>query len=78
MPKIRVWLRSHKLSINAGKTKVMIFYPRDKTADPDLNSVFEIKDLNSSINPDPIHPIERIKNSSICPAYKVLGIFIIL
>ena len=56
----------------------MIFYPRDKTADPDLNSVFEIKDLNSSINPDPIHPIERIKNSSICPAYKVLGIFIIL
>ena len=54
----------------------MIFYPKGKTADPNLNSVFDNKDLNSSINPDPIHPVERIKNSSTCPAYKVLGIFI--
>ena len=76
LQKIGVWLRSHKLSINAGKTKVMIFHPRGKNVDQNLNFVFDNNDLNCSINPDLIHPVERIKNSSTCPAYKVLGIFI--
>ena len=64
LPKIGVWLFSHKLSINAGKTKVMIFHSMGKTDDPNLNFVFDNNDLNCSINPDLIHPVERIKNSS--------------
>jgi len=76
LQKIGVWLRSHKLSINTGKTKVMIFHPKGKYVDPNLNFVFDNNDLNCSTNPDLIHPVERIKNSSTCPAYKVLGIFI--
>ena len=52
LQKIGVWLRSHKLSINAGKTKVMIFHSRGKNVDPNLNFVFDNNnDLNCSINP---------------------------
>ena len=54
----------------------MIFHPKGKYVDPNLNFIFHNNDLNCSINPDLIHPVERIKNSSTCPAYKVLGIFI--
>ena len=74
LQKISVWLRSHKLSINAGKTKVMKFHIQG--VKPLIrNFVFDNNDLNSSINPDLIHPVERTKNSSTCPAYEVLGIF---
>ena len=48
LPKIGVWLFSHKLSINAGKTKVMIFHSMGKTDDPNLNFVFDNNDLNCS------------------------------
>ena len=49
------------ININAGKSKVMIFYPRGKTVDPNLIFVFDNKYLNCSINTDLIHPVERIK-----------------
>ena len=49
----------------------MIFHPRGKTVDPNLNFIFDNNDFNSSINTD----VERIKNSSTYN-YKVLGIFI--
>ena len=46
LQKIGVWFRSHKLSINAGKTKVMIFHPRGKNVDQNLNFVFDNNDLS--------------------------------
>ena len=69
LQKTGVWLRFHKLSINAaGKTKVMILYSRGKTVDSSLNFIFDNNLLNSINNPDLIHPVDRIKNTSPCPA----------
>ena len=75
LQKIGTWLRANKLAINASKTKIMIFHPKGKII-PDLRFVFNDNDLDGIINPDLIHPLERIhKNSKPHPAFKILGVY---
>lgn len=69
------WLRANKLSINASKTKIMIFHPKNKLV-PDVDFFFNNNDIDKPENPDLIYPIERILNLSKVPAYKVLGVYI--
>ncbi len=72
---METWLRANKLSINASKTKIMIFHPKNKFV-PDVDFFFNNNDIDKPENPDLIYPIERILNSSKVPAYKVLGVYI--
>ena len=75
LQKMGTWLRANKLSINASKTKIMIFNPKNKIV-PDVDFFFNNNDINKPENPDLIYPIERILNSSKVPAFKVLGVYI--
>ena len=74
LQKIGTWLRANKLSINASKTKIIIFHPRNKQV-PDVRFEFNNNDIGSVYNPELVYPIERIHNGSNIPAYKVLGVF---
>ena len=76
LQKIGVWLRANFLSINASKTKIMIFH-KNSAQIPDLSFFFNNNDPGVIENPHIIYPLERIHNlSKPCPAYKVLGIYI--
>ena len=75
LQKMGTWLRANKLSINASKTKIMIFHPKNKLV-PDVDFFFNNNDIDKPENPDLIYPIERILNLSKVPAYKVLGVYI--
>jgi len=74
LQKMGTWLRANKLSINASKTKIMIFHPKNKFV-PDVDFFFNNNDIDKPENPDLIYPIERILNSSKVRAYKVLGVY---
>lgn len=58
--KITDWFNANKMAINADKTKYMIFHPRYKSIDYQMN--IQIKD---QINPSLFVPLERISNSSV-------------
>jgi len=76
LQEIGVWLRANKLAINASKTKIMVFHPKGKII-PDLHFFFNNNDPGRTVNPNLIYPLERINNNSTpCPAYKVLGVFL--
>lgn len=75
LQKLATWLKSNKLAVNTGKTKVVIFHPKGKVL-PHVQFLFNNNDINSYQSPDLIHPIERITNASKVPAYKILGIFL--
>ena len=67
------WLRSNELCINSNKTKIMIF--SNKKSIPDFPFVLDGNDFGTPTNPDLIKPLERIKNSSSTPAFKILGVY---
>ena len=73
LQKISMWLKSNELSINAAKTKVMIF--SNKRPIPDFRFVLNNNDPNSFQNPSFIHEIERLKSSSKTPFFKMLGVY---
>ena len=52
----------------------MIF--SDKKSIPDYPFVLNLNDTGTPCNPALIFPLERIKNSSPAPAFKILGVFI--
>ena len=60
---IGTWLRSHKLAINANKTKIVVFHTKGKHI-PDIEFVFNNNDFGVPENPDLINPIEQVKNYS--------------
>ena len=75
--KLGIWLRANKLSINAAKTKIMIFHSKGKVIPDDLLFWFNNNDLNCIQDPSRIYPIERISNkSSPHPAFKILGVWL--
>ena len=73
LQKLGMWLRSNKLAINATKTKIMIFHPKNAVI-PNVNFYFNNNDIGAVENPDLIFKLERIHNNSGVPAYKVLGV----
>ena len=75
LQKLASWLKSNKLAVNTGKTKVMIFHPKGLPI-PNVDFVFNNNDLNEPESPDLIFPIERITNQSKIPAYKLLGVYL--
>ena len=63
-------------SLNASKTKIMIFHPKGKII-PEARFFFNNNDFDVPDDPELIYPIERIHNNSApCPAYKILGVYI--
>ena len=74
LQKLGVWMRSNKLAINTSKTKIMIFH-RNKIV-PHSEFFYNDNDPNTVQNPDLIHPVEVINNSSKVPAFKMLGVYL--
>ena len=73
LQKIGMWLKANELSINAAKTKVMIF--ANNKSIPEFRFVLNNNDPNGFQNPIFIHEIERLKSSSKTPFFKMLGVY---
>ena len=74
LQKLSSWLRSNELCINSNKTKIMVF--SNKKFIPDFPFVLNFNEVgNESSDPNLVIPLERIKNSSSTPAFKILGVF---
>ena len=72
--KIGEWLRANELSINAAKTKIIIFSNKKKIADFPFH--FDQNDIAcTASSPDLITPLERISNHSVNPSVKLLGVY---
>ncbi len=76
--KIAVWFRANKMAVNTSKTKFIIFHPKSKKIECNLNVLFNENEPNEN-NPSLITPLERIHNLHSNPnlrAYKLLGIYL--
>ena len=73
LQKIGIWLKANELSINAIKTKVMIF--SNNKLIPYYKFLFNNNDFDSMQNPNLITEIERIDSNSKNPFFKMLGVF---
>ena len=72
--KLGQWLRSHELSINTTKTKVMIFSNNKKI--PAFPFNFDLNEPNSQFNPAFVKPLEVVTNQSANPTIKMLGVLL--
>jgi hypothetical protein len=76
--KIAAWYRANKMSVNASKTKYIIFHNKGKRINTDgLDLFFNDNDPNVPINPAKIYTLERIHAANPDPlsrSYKLLGI----
>lgn len=73
LQKLGIWLRANKLSINASKTKIMIFHPKGKVI-PKTKFYFNDNDFGGS-DENLIHELEVITDTSKTPAIKMLGVY---
>ena len=74
LQKVSTYFRENKLSLNAGKTKYIVFSKSRAIQDQDLSLVVNNNNINES-NLNLVYEIGRIKSSSDVPAYKYLGVF---
>ena len=76
LKKINNWFRANKLSLNAEKTKIMIFNKREDTIDWEDINVFIDSNNDNENNPELIDKIGVVNSRSKIPAIKFLGVFI--
>ena len=73
LQKLSSWLRSNKLCINSNQTKIIVF--SNKKFIPDFPFVLNFNDVDAPSDSNLIMPLERIKNSSSTPVFKIMGVF---
>jgi hypothetical protein len=75
--KMANWFRSNKMSVNASKTKYIIFKTPNKYVNPlDCNIVYNSTEIGLPDDPNMISPIDRISNESNEKHFKLLGILL--
>ncbi len=70
------WFRANKMSLNASKTKYIIFRNQNKPVDPQIcNVVYNSTEIGLPDDPALISPIERISFTSAESSFKLLGVY---
>jgi hypothetical protein len=69
------WFRANKMSVNASKTKYIIFRTQNKPVDPLVcNIVYNSTELGLPDDPALISPIDRISFNNAESSFKLLGV----
>ncbi len=77
LQKMANWFRSNKMSLNASKTKYIIFRTQNKPVDLAVcNVVYNSNEIGTPDDPALISPIERISSESRESSFKLLGVHI--
>jgi hypothetical protein len=77
LQKMANWFRANKMSVNASKTKFIIFKTYNKQVNPeDCIVVYNSTEIGLPDDPNMIYPIERISNVSSEKSFKLLGILL--
>ncbi len=77
LQKMGNWFRSNKMSLNASKTRYIIFRTQNKPVDPAVcNVVYNSNEISTPDDPALISPIERISFESRESSFKLLGVHI--
>jgi hypothetical protein len=75
LQKMANWFRANKMSLNASKTKYIIFRTQNKPVDPQIcNVVYNSTELGLPDDPALIFPIDRISFTSAESSFKLLGV----
>jgi hypothetical protein len=75
LQKMANWFRSNKMSVNASKTKYIIFRTQNKPVDPLIcNIVYNSTELGLPDDPALISPIDRISFNNAESSFKLLGV----
>jgi hypothetical protein len=75
LQKIDNWVCSNKMSINASKTKFIVFRARGKVTNPlDCQLVYNGNDIGKPVIPELVYTTERIHNESLTLSFKLLGV----
>jgi hypothetical protein len=73
--KMANWFRANKMSVNASKTKYIIFRTQNKPVDPLIcNIVYNSTELGLPDDPALISPIDRISFNNNESSFKLLGV----
>jgi hypothetical protein len=77
LKKMANWFRANKMSLNASKTKYIIFRTQNKPVDPAVcNLVYNTNEFGLPEDPALITPIERISSENQESSFKLLGVYI--
>ncbi len=77
LQKMANWFRANKMSVNASKTKFIIFKAYNKPVNPqDCIVVYNSTEIGHPDDPNMIYPIDRISNASYEKSFKLLGILL--
>jgi hypothetical protein len=75
LQKMANWFRANKMSVNASKTKYIIFRTHNKPVDPLIcNIIYNSTELGLPDDPALISPIDRISFTSAECSFKLLGV----
>jgi hypothetical protein len=79
LQKILIWFWANRMAANIGKTKYIIFKPKNKTLhlNPGEGLFFNNNDINAPQDPTKIHSVDRIYNDNPNEhdrKYKLLGV----
>jgi hypothetical protein len=77
LQKMANWFRANKMSVNASKTKFIIFKTHNKPVNPlECNIVYNSTEIGLPDDPNMISPIDRISHESNEKHFKLLGVLL--